>query len=754
MSTSSQIKDSAVSAPLSEARLPVDPDAGPDHGNDDLKFCMADPKNQYPADMSQKEILALYTPGEQREILEKLEVLKVLGQYIGRDFKMPVELNLPGSGWHWNETKNHVRIDPKDLLEKPIEELRFIISHEGGHRRVTRLAEFADMKVIRQEGFPLLANAIEDCRMNNFVALADPGFRKQMIATYRERFKPGGEDDLAYEKIKLEHGFVPKHMLAAFGYMRAWFDDIEKRPIAIDSGLPEDVQQVLRKTLPDAEAAWNFYPSKKEADQGEALIVRYAEESYKILRDRIYPEFRKLLAQDRDEMQMEKLLQNQAQDLAEGNDPIPPELREKLGEEEIQELMEALQQAAAALKDSASGNRQGAPIPLDQLSEELKEKLRDYIESLPEDVRQALEAQAEAALQELGNQINQELEGKLMPEKEKKMQAAAGASGEVPEGPVQSDQQPAEAEEAVENEEPQHPPRPPKREESPKEDRFKQHIQEVIHEKEGVYQASLREVSPIVNAVEKELRAIFEERSRPRVKSGYEAGDYIDIDRRIEEIHQGISAHETRAWTRESRPTQRDYAITLLVDLSGSMRGEKISETFKAAVVLSEVLGRLGIKTEILGFNSKLHEFKKFSEKMGDNVRGKMGNMLDEVRSPNSMRNDDGWALTQASTRLGNETAKEKFLMVFSDGQPAPSPEHAGPEWELNRVVSTILKQTDQKLIGLGVGPGTSHVRNYFPNSLADINVQEMAGLIADLLKDVIVNHDRYRRENIKAGEK
>ena len=82
--------------------------------------------------------LAAFTPAEQAEIKRKQEILSSLAYFIGKDFEIPVELNEPGAGWHWDFKENVIRIDPKDLLEKDMDYLRFVISHEGGHRRISR----------------------------------------------------------------------------------------------------------------------------------------------------------------------------------------------------------------------------------------------------------------------------------------------------------------------------------------------------------------------------------------------------------------------------------------------------------------------------------------------------------------------------------------------------------------------------------------------------------------------------------------
>ena len=127
----------------------------------------------------EKQILAQFTPEQQEEIRQKQQTLSSLAYFIGKDFRIPVELNEPGGGWYWNFKDNEIRIDPKDLLEKPMDYLRFVISHEGGHRRISR-TDFIPLEEWQQPGFSFMMNAIEDPRDNNFVAESYPKFREQM----------------------------------------------------------------------------------------------------------------------------------------------------------------------------------------------------------------------------------------------------------------------------------------------------------------------------------------------------------------------------------------------------------------------------------------------------------------------------------------------------------------------------------------------------------------------------------------------
>lgn len=269
-------------------------------------------------------------------------------------------------------------------------------------------------------------------------------------------------------------------------------------------------------------------------------------------------------------------------------------------------------------------------------------------------------------------------------------------------------------------------------------------IEQTLQRDENTYEKYRREVLPLIDALETDLREIFVARRAQKWQSGFRAGKRIDIKKRMQEKALGVTAVESKAWQKRELPQEKDYAISLLVDLSGSMRGQKIDETFKAAIVLAEVLNRLSINTEILGFNDRLYHYQDFGQNMGTEVREHMGGMLQEVSTPSAAWNDDGWAVQQASERLARQKATEKFLFVLSDGLPEESDRHPRSRYDLEQVISQIVQNTDQKLIGLGIGRGTKHVERYYPNSVANIGVREMAEKLADVIREAITNYETF----------
>lgn len=699
-------------------------------------------------DKTEKEILASFSKKEQKEIKYKQRVLSSLAYFIGKDFEIPVELNSPGAGWHWDFKANKIRIDPKDLLEKPLDYLRFVISHEGGHRRISR-TDFIPPETWSQPGFSFMMNAIEDPRDNNFVAENYPKFREQMDLAYNLDLDL---ENKYKEKAKEKLGYQPKFMQAGFEYIKLWFREQKGELEEISQDLPREVREVVEKTIDSAKDSWWRYPSRKEADESEDTVGKYAQVSYEINRDEIWPEFKKLVEEDLQDQKMQELMKDMQSsssvDKKEEGDgshgqSMPQELKDKLTPEEQKELAEAIEKALREMKGEQGGEKKdddgeqgGRPIDLDSLSEGLKQKIKEYIDSLPEDRKKELREKAEKEIKTLEKEINEEIEGKLSENPEKKQ-----AKDES--------EKPKEEAEKPEEKKPENDLEKEKEKQRQKDlQKYKDILEKSLEKDVNVYEKYRKDVLPIIEKLENDLRDIFVARRASRWQSGFRTGKRIDIKTRIQEKAKGVSAVESKAWQKRELPSEKDYAISILVDLSGSMsNGGKIQETFKALIVLTEVLNKLSIRTEILGFNDRLYEYQTFGENLSREIRESMGGVLREVDNHNGGRadfNDDGWALRETSKRLAKQKSTEKFIMVLSDGVPEESTQHKGEEFDLNRVVNHIMQESDQKIIGLGIGSGTSHVEKFYPNSLANIDVKEMAKKLAGVISEMIVNYQNF----------
>jgi hypothetical protein len=800
-----------------------------------------------PIEIPQAEILKLFAPSARAEIERKREVLATIAYFIGKDFRMPVKLGMPGQGWYWDEERNEIRVDPGDLLQLSYDACRFIVGHEGGHRRISR-AQVISERLLNTPGYMLAANIIEDPRVNNFVVGAYPTFQKPMEAAMFDSFRRRLEED-----AKRSLGDVPRLLQAGFQLIRHWFEEATGKQLPPET-VSREIEDLVEKILPAARRAWSVYPCKREAEEGEETVRRYARASNAIIEKEVWPHLSELVAKDLRDQLLQELLQKVSdrtggQGLpitkpdSQGNGPagkggqsaqrapgagkgagtsgglagllkklgaglsvllggskgepaaadsgvsLVQDLQKKLAEgslsakagtaetyrQENAAVLELLkkelspsdcEQLNSAIKNALikqemreasdyildqektdnsdtppKGPPKLAPLDLSSLSQDFKARLETVIEKFESKDGQRIIGGAVTRLQEFQKRAQAEFEGKLRPGEVKLNTpeyrksdptfclggGQADASDDFIEGSGRG------------NIRLDHPHWRGKREGFIYSHRS-------LREDEAKYTSSRKQVVAIANRLEIELREIFRERHAHKWENGKRRGPSFSLRRRIREIARQVPAAETEAFRKRERPTEKDYAITLLVDLSGSMSGVKIEETFKALVVLSEVLGRLSIKTEIIGFNAFLYEYKSFHTPMSQKVRAKMGGMLREtVRSP-AQYNDDGWALSEVSKRLAKQKAKEKFLIVLSDGCPAPSGVHAGPEFNLSKIIEEIRENTDQKLVGLGIGPDTHHVEAYYPNHLADIRVGEMPGRLAAFLKEVIEDYERLVR--------
>ena len=503
-------------------------------------------------------------------------------------------------------------------------------------------------------------------------------------------------------------------MQAGFEYIKQWFKQSQGKPFELSPDLPDDVCTVVEKTLKAAEDSWLRYPTRDEADRSEEVIKAYAEKSYEINHDRVWPDFKKLVEQDIKDQEIPEFLK----DLMKGEGKPEAGQGESLSTQDIQDIKDAVK---AALGEKGEGK----PIPPGALSEKLKQKIQDAFDALPENKKREVMEAARTAIKELADEFAAQFEGEFI--------KAGEPQGEPEPGTLESGGRAwSEAERAADD---------TRRE-------MRKRMEESLERGEGdPYRDALTEMASHIDALTGDLRDIFVKRKMTTTESGYRSGRRWNIRTRIKERIADIPLIKTQSREQpESSGEETDYAVLLQIDLSGSMsRGNKIEEAFKAIVLLSETLNNLNIHFEIDGFQDLLLEFKRFEEQLDESMRLKLNQLLLEVENKNPSGhnnagdNDDGACLREASQHLGNQTAREKILIVLSDGQPAMDSGRKS-QGQLNRELKAVIREirenTDQKLIGIGIN--SSAVSTYYENNLPNVDAKELALTLGELLRSVI----------------
>jgi cobaltochelatase CobT len=194
-------------------------------------------------------------------------------------------------------------------------------------------------------------------------------------------------------------------------------------------------------------------------------------------------------------------------------------------------------------------------------------------------------------------------------------------------------------------------------------------------------------------------------------------------------------AAEAGARIRNSRPAEErgDTVISLLVDQSGSMRGQKMLFAVAAADVAQEFLGTLGITCEVLGFTTskwrggrsrsrwkwhlrprnpgRLNDILHVVYKSADDRRTSTGHwdFRQMLRPDLAKDNIDGEAILWATKRLIALPERRKHLIVLSDGAPVDDSTltENGPTYladHLELVVRDIAKTGEISLAAMGIG--------------------------------------------------
>ncbi len=255
------------------------------------------------------------------------------------------------------------------------------------------------------------------------------------------------------------------------------------------------------------------------------------------------------------------------------------------------------------------------------------------------------------------------------------------------------------------------------------------------------YEQARRRIALQIDALTARVETILRPRQRLGERGGYPSGYRVDLSRVM--AFDADPRRYRELWRRKSIPDRREAAVFLLVDLSGSMRGEKSQAALLGTVLVAESLHRLGVPCAIAGFQDKLIPFVAFGEDLGPATRQTIADMPLETSNSRpgghnqSRDNHDGPCLLAAADQLLAHSASERILLAVSDGQPTGG---GDPEADLQRAIATLSTAGQGlKLIGIGLGPNTGHVTDYYPQAVANVPVPEFAQRIGDVLEQVLV---------------
>jgi cobalamin biosynthesis protein CobT len=205
-----------------------------------------------------------------------------------------------------------------------------------------------------------------------------------------------------------------------------------------------------------------------------------------------------------------------------------------------------------------------------------------------------------------------------------------------------------------------------------------------------------------------QVRRLIQIRAKSQTQYGVKKGK-LDQSR-LSRICFNAPGFNERVFKNKIDNKTLDAAITVLVDMSGSMGGDKVLNALASTLLVNEVCSTLNIPLEILGFTDASGGFSEPKPLMfvykGFNDLRVNDDSLKEYFALSSgfmVGNPDGENILWAYDRLNKRKEKKKLLIVMSDGSPAASKSSSGLEEFTRKVITEIEASKSVDIYGLGL---------------------------------------------------
>lgn len=264
----------------------------------------------------------------------------------------------------------------------------------------------------------------------------------------------------------------------------------------------------------------------------------------------------------------------------------------------------------------------------------------------------------------------------------------------------------------------------------------------------------------MVGPMQKEIERMMAARAQVQNVAGYRSG----------RLHSAglyrLRVGDDRIFRRRFEAKAKETAVTLLIDNSGSMWGEKMRTAMSAGYALSQTLERVGIPYEVIGFTTgytdKLPKnwhndvaaeasrigraysracpiimpiFKDFNERLTPEIKRRFAYYAEA--QPDMGANVDGESLAIAGKRLLKRKEQRKVILVLSDGHPAgDGPAHEG----YSNLHATVASLTKSRVEVIGIGIMDSSVKTFYPRSMVLNNLKELPKAVMGELRRILLS--------------
>lgn len=199
-----------------------------------------------------------------------------------------------------------------------------------------------------------------------------------------------------------------------------------------------------------------------------------------------------------------------------------------------------------------------------------------------------------------------------------------------------------------------------------------------------------------------------------------------------------LTINDDRVFRKLETKRAVNSCVQIVIDMSGSMRGQKVKTACAAAYTLADALARINVKTMITGFTTSSLampgkcEFNRSEALFLPIIKGwetpisskqticNLGALADTMILA---ENIDGESILALLQHFSGRQEDRKIMIVLSDGSPAAQgrglPEH------LKMATKQIEQDTDIHLLGIGILTDTP--RRFYRDNICLNNVGDLA---------------------------
>lgn len=178
-----------------------------------------------------------------REPAVALDELLAIARAVAIDDSLEVIAGKRGGGWFIDLRTGIIHCDAADLERQAADDSRGLVCHEAAHAAVTRYPWIVPDGIRRRPGLPSLLNALEDCRIEAWLARRFPGVGP-WIDLYNDRLFPDRGQDLR------EFPFFQQFCL---GSIREWWQERDERRVADPVRAALDATREARRRFVEAQ---------------------------------------------------------------------------------------------------------------------------------------------------------------------------------------------------------------------------------------------------------------------------------------------------------------------------------------------------------------------------------------------------------------------------------------------------------------------------------------------------------------------